>query len=234
MDPWMTHQMMNDISINVATSYSVSTQIRSGADPNARVRGFDGSIITPLGISASIGNYSVTETLLNHGADATDIQSGPLNQAVIGGNTDVVDLLISRGANINMRAGENDYTPLVTAANQPNDDWRMVGHLISKGADPNRAARNGLTPLYVAAQHGNLIVMEFLIDSGADVNSKTTRGNTPLINAADEGQSRAVEYLLERGAEINWRNSKGMSALDHAVKGGYFGVANILREAGAY
>lgn len=233
MDQWMTHQMMNDISQNLATPYSVEVQVRSGADVNARVQTLFGDVITPLAMSASNGNFRVTETLLNLGADATDIDSEPLNQAVIGGNTDVIDLLISRGSNINMRAGNKGYTPLVTAANKPDDDWRMVRHLLSKGANPNRSASNGLTPLYVAAQHGNIVTMEYLVERNADVNSKTTRGNTPLINAADEGQNKAVKYLIENGADINWRNAKGMSALDHAIKGGYTETARVLREAGA-
>ena len=233
MDEWMTHQMMTEISMNSATAFSVRSQIQRGADPNARVQAFDGSVLSPLAIAAAVGSYEVTKVLLDNGADATDIQAGPLNQAVLGGNIDVIDLLLDRGANVNMRAGLNEYTPLVTAANQAGDRWRVVEFLLTRGANPNRAARNGLTPLYVAAQHGNLTTMRTLISHGADVNSKTTRGNTPLINAADEGQCSAVKLLLQNGAEIDWKNSKGMTALDHARQKRFWDVIDVLVNAGA-
>jgi cytohesin len=52
--------------------------------------------------------------------------------------------------------------------------------LIQAGADVNRAANNGATPLYFAAQNGHEAVVLALIQAGGDVNKAADNSATPL------------------------------------------------------
>lgn len=57
--------------------------------------------------------------------------------------------------------------------------------------DINQADGSGLTPLDIACQMGNKLIVEILVELGADLNC----GN-PLINAAMCGHSEIVKYIL--------------------------------------
>ncbi len=56
----------------------------------------------------------------------------------------------------------------------------MVRALIQAGAEINKAAENGETPLYTAAERGHEAVVRALIEAGADVNKSVNDGATPL------------------------------------------------------
>ena len=82
--------------------------------------------------------------------------------------------------------------------------------LLSKGADPNKAAIDGegyvITPLYMA--FSSIELVKGLLASGADPNKgyKSTdldgdvSVNTPLSEAAEEGSIDIVKILLAMGA----------------------------------
>ncbi|XP_071487017.1 IQ motif and ankyrin repeat domain-containing protein 1-like [Diadema antillarum] len=73
----------------------------------------------------------------------------PLSEAASGGAADVIQMLLDRGADINMR-GQFERTPLYRAA--------FAGHLeavqtlLQNGADPRLYANDGATPEQVASQ----------------------------------------------------------------------------------
>ena len=85
--------------------------------------------------------------------------------------------------------------------------------LISKGADPNKAAidedGNVFTPLYYAAWLGDteVVTVRSLLESGADPNkgkrSKDGDKKTPLYVAASKGYTKIVKSLLESKADPN-------------------------------
>ena len=84
--------------------------------------------------------------------------------------------------------------------------------LLSKGADPNKAAKDDdgdvTTPLFMAAQHESTEVAWSLLASGADPNkgyrSTDEDGDvdvtTPLYAAAQFGYTEIVKSLLASGA----------------------------------
>ena len=59
---------------------------------------------------------------------------------------------------------------------------------LQAGADPNRAKRDGTTPLSVAAHHCHLRVVQMLCTAKADMDKPMAGGLTPLIVAAHGGQ----------------------------------------------
>ncbi|MCB1096737.1 MAG: ankyrin repeat domain-containing protein, partial [Verrucomicrobiae bacterium] len=57
-------------------------------------------------------------------------------------------------------------------------------------------------PLHVAAENGQVKVVEFLIGKGADVNG-IANGRPPLHRAAEAGHLAVCEMLIEAGADVN-------------------------------
>jgi ankyrin repeat protein len=72
----------------------------------------------------------------------------PLLAAIVTGNKDMTELLIAKGADVNVR-GSDGTTPLHAAALLGDKDW--VELLIEKGADINAKDSSGRTPLQAAA-----------------------------------------------------------------------------------
>jgi uncharacterized protein len=76
---------------------------------------------TPLGLAAFLANCETVQFLLDHGADIDMLCTNPafpftaLHSAMAAGHRDTVDLLLARGANVNVREG-GGFTVLHEAA----------------------------------------------------------------------------------------------------------------------
>ena len=82
--------------------------------------------------------------------------------------------------------------------------------LLDNGADSKCVAKNGYTPLHVAAKRNQIDIATALIEYGADVNAVSRAGFTPVHLAAQEGNPDMVTLLIQHGAEsdvgakVNW------------------------------
>src|SRR5262245_36082626 len=90
-----------------------------------------------------------------------------------------------------------------------------------------------LTPLMIAAKHGDLATAESVLKAGADVNARSPEGNVALHFAASGGDARVVEALLRAHADVNVRNSDGYTPLHSSVHCGNVRVVNDLLGAHA-
>src|SRR5258708_18479040 len=80
-------------------------------------------------------------------------------------------------------------------------DVPSVKALLDKGANVNAKSPYGATPLFFAADRGNMEIIKLLLDKGADVNVKDTfYGATALTWAAEKGRVEIIKLLLTRGA----------------------------------
>ena len=119
-----------------------------------------------------------------------------LERATLGGDNDVVRLLLALGWDVNSGNSDN-WTPLHWA--MYTGDLEMTKLLLKEGADINaKTCDGGLTPLHFAAKYANREVgygvykkimdidpaaAAFLIQNGAEVNVKDDHLNTPLHSA---------------------------------------------------
>ena len=150
--------------------------ITNGADVNAdskkpRYR-IEGDRVTPLheamGIRSAEVAMAMTKLLISHGADVNaatgDFKYSPLHLAVFAENTQVADLLIASGAQIEA-TDKWGRTPLhCTATHQRLQTAEL---LLSKGAQVNLKDEKGRTPLACARKYKNNKVMELLWQHGA-------------------------------------------------------------------
>src|ERR1700704_5747325 len=92
-------------------------------------------------------------------------------------------------------AGED----LLTAVRK--GDAGRVKALLAQGADVNAKSPYGATPLFFAADRGNMEIMKILLDHGADVKVKDTfYGATAVTWAVNKSNVDMVTLLLNKGA----------------------------------
>ena len=148
----------------------------------------------------------------------------PLCYAIVGGNIDIVALLITSGATIE----PHSELLLDHAVSEGRVD--IVRLLFENGANPNEAP---------CIYDDNSEMSRLLKAHGVpprDINAKNGMGWPPLVYACrgDKGEHpEEVERLLKLGADIDVRNSKGKTALHYAAKAGFTNVIRLLVKKGA-
>lgn len=153
---------------------------------------------TPLRQAALAGDLPEVRRLLDSGADpnAPDVGS-PLYFAAQRGHTDVVTLLVERGADVNAVTRFGTALQIAARGNRTS----IVELLLRNGADPNLPGgeyRN--TPLHEAAAHGAAEAALLLLKNGADVNSRNKLRHPPIHLAAGKGKDEMVALLRAHGA----------------------------------
>ncbi len=176
----------------------------------------------------------VNEFLLSGIAPDTTDEGGltALHEASRLGYTEIVQLLVGKGANVNLRMEQVGFTPLLLAI----ENIKIVRFLIENGADVN--AKDdilGITPLQYAVASGNKEITELLLASGADVNSKEKAfDTTSLHSAVTEGHTEIVELLLANGADTDTKdNMFCRTPLHYAIMEEREEIAKLLIDSGA-
>ncbi|MBI3971847.1 MAG: sigma-70 family RNA polymerase sigma factor [Chloroflexi bacterium] len=122
----------------------------------------------------------------------------PLHHAALAGNTQLAELLLSRGADVSARS-EGSETALHLAAVM--DEPEIAALLFEHGADPNVTAATGLTPLHLAAMRGYAKLVTLLLAHGASVNIRDKGGRTPLFWATRNRHIAVGETLRNMGGK---------------------------------
>jgi ankyrin repeat protein len=174
-----------------------------------------------------VGNTAEVKMLLDAGVDvnAAEPRKGQnaLMWAAAEGHSDVVDLLIAKGANVNA-ATKTGATPLVFATSK--NDAKSVARLLSAGADANYAMPDGTKIVSIAVNSKAGEVVGLLLDKGADPSISDKAGNTPLHVAAQNGSLDIVKSLLAKGANVNAKTGSAVSASNPGQPGFVRGGAN--------
>ena len=140
------------------------------------------------------------------------------------GNLEMMELFVSRGADVNRANGSHEQ-PLLFAA------WRgrleAVRWLLDRGAQVNRRGLEW-SALHYATFAGHEDVVRVLLERGADVNARSTNGSSPLMMAAREGRDKVAGILLERGADPAVTNDRGEDALNWAMRHDHPRIARMV------
>jgi len=84
-------------------------------------------------------------------------------------------------------------------------------------ADVNKAAKSGITPIWIASRYGHMEIVEILAEKNADVDMADKYGRTPFWIAAERGFTKIVEILAEKNADVNKANDKGAAPIYKAA-----------------
>ncbi len=185
----------------------VSRLLAQGADIDEVWRDEHYVLGTPLHHAVAREDEPMVEFLLAKGAktDSRD-QHGqtPLHWASNEGGCreGILARLIGNGAPID---STDDYgeTPLFKAVKGFSDEKASgTPHfLLLKGANPNIANRDGVTPLHVAAEAGNGPIVRLLLTHGADPDPVDSCGMTPLCHAMKSRFREVCDLLIGKGAD---------------------------------
>lgn len=197
-----------------------------GAPPEVRLK--------QIHQAASKGDLATVQQMLEgqpgllHAINDTREKLTLLHMAAYSNNDALVEFLLQRGADPNLRDGKGQ-TPLFGAASTGN--VRSVQMLIAGGAKVDARNAGNDTPLHRAITDSRADTARVLIDHKADVNAVNSNGMTPLHVALDKAEEPLVELLLDRGADVNKRTGNGKSPLRLAV--GRDDLIKMLMDRGA-
>ena len=167
------------------------------------------------------GFKSVAELLLARGADVnrrTSLNMTPLHFAAYGGHEAIVEMLVKRGATLEVLSAGNNApngwpqfvvqgaTPLHLAVERSRAN--IVRQLLDAGANAGETNREGRTALHLAAANGWTNLCALLLDRGANPNVATAGSLTPLAIAIERSSAEVVALLLLRGADPNTPTSE--------------------------
>ncbi|CAM0870390.1 unnamed protein product [Alopecurus aequalis] len=205
----------------------------------------------PLHMAAWAGRlemcrFLVKDLRLNVDALACD-GSTPLLYAIFGcGSTAVVRFLLDCGANPNT-ADTKGFTALHYAtmtgthtdegeedmmwAANTRDTCEIAELLLYRGAYVDPICKKGKTPLFVAAQNGNVRMVELLLRHQANPNIVVYLYYTPLTMAIFASSLKCAELLIKAGADVN--AGRPFTPLVIAVAHGFTDCVKCLLEAGA-
>ncbi len=220
--------------------------IRQGGDVN---KANSHNSYTPLFSACDWGSSEAAMLLINAGANLNfqaEFYPPPLFYAAKAGFTDVIELILHKGADVNQLDFDghtallhmldiNRTFPidLLDQTGYEQTVW-IVKRLISARINVNVVDKDGHTALGVACWRGFTDVANLLLEAGADISipsienqcrrgdEKVLRSNIrnqhlPLELAARAGHEDIVQLLLAKGA--NWRSLKQEKAIatSHAV-----------------
>ncbi len=194
---------------------AIKSLIAQGVDINAKDRNNE----TPLGAAVYRGQKQIVALLLSHGVELNNPHAAshllgciPLHIAMQFRYTEIAEMLIRAGSDVNAQGGYGRMTPLHLAF----DNRILFDLMLEHGGRIDVAAGNGMTCLHAAAMGGDEEWARYLLDKGASVNLQDNKGNTPLHWAAKGGHDKLCRVLLDHKADISIRNNKGLLALQYA------------------
>ena len=219
--------------------------------------GCEAEKVTPLVRAIRGDNVEVFAWLLEHGANphlligekATLLEYAARRYS--GGP--FVDLLIAAGVAVDVVAysawpigvdlllqpavwhppeGVEHEMPILTAA-ALGGHVVLVDKLIAAGADPNKRAAGGSTPMHclTAAQPGGLVkyhkAARSILAAGADLTRLDDEGYTPVTRALSGRDTRMIELIFEQDFDVNARDGRGRTPLAVAIE--FNGLKHIVR-----
>ncbi|XP_021920541.1 fibronectin type 3 and ankyrin repeat domains protein 1-like isoform X2 [Zootermopsis nevadensis] len=156
----------------------------------------------------------------------------PLMQAASLGDPEMVNLMLSAGADVNLTSKGVGRTALMIVCFK--GDAKIAHQLIERGANWDIRDRNGCTALHYAVDGSEMETVEMALDEGADIEAKDVEQWTPLMRGVIlESSVQILKKLLERGATPNCVDRRGQTCLMQAVLSGCKDIVKLLVDSGA-
>jgi ankyrin repeat protein len=113
-------------------------------------------------------------------------------------------------------------------------DTRKITRLLREGANPSTRSGGGKTVLMIAAELGDLALLNTLLATGVDVNAPADDGLTALHFAIHpDAKLQFLQRLLDHGASPTAATSRGHTPLHYSVTASHVVGMKLLLRAGA-
>lgn len=162
---------------------------------------------TALHWAAAQGDVGIVKLLLFDGSNANAVEKDkktPLHLAATAGHAQIVSTLLTAKAKIAAKDMDG-CTALHYAAR--NGHVHVAAALLTSGRSKKVDERNvwRRTPLHLAAEHGQELVVELLLETHAKINAVDNNKDTPLHWACRSGHLGTVQRLLNwtHGEKVN-------------------------------
>ncbi|KAH3851293.1 hypothetical protein DPMN_093773, partial [Dreissena polymorpha] len=220
-------------------------QVKHLLEDGAKVAHTDSSGKTALHHCADNLETQCAEMLLDHDSSILEIKDDQgytvLTLAVLVGNTNLMSVLLDRGANVHVRDNEGHLLSHWAAVC---GQLKVLEILNQRTADMDSPDNHHAYPIHYAAQmnpsnsgHTDKAISEKVlkkfIDCGVALNVVDDAGREPLLWAACSGNAASCALLLKAGADVNTRDNDQLTALHCAASRGNDQCIEVLRKSGA-
>ncbi|KAF2883925.1 hypothetical protein ILUMI_22242 [Ignelater luminosus] len=218
--------------------------------------------LTPLLVAVRLAREDIVEILLRHGADANATDNSgktPLHWSVIVENLNILRLLINKGADVNIvdshKRSALHYAVIACLGHQNEmirelwntnlritDEYEHTPFLWSIYLGYSECAKLFLEmdidqeeknrALHVAANTGEINMIDLLLSNGADVHASDIRNVTPIVDSTVHGNVEVLHHFLHRGINMQSIEYDGRNLLYAAISMGYQDVVDLLLSHG--
>jgi ankyrin repeat protein len=155
----------------------------------------------------------------------------PLFLVVWWGFSDVLQLLLAAGCQVNSPCGVDDLTSLMVAAKCGNVTAGRM--LLQNSANVNAHDRWQRTVLHHASEGGQEAFVKLLLGGRAQLEALDNASRTPILVAAASSRPAIVRLLASNGADLALADSGGNTLLRFAMQKENSEIAQILADEAA-
>lgn len=187
----------------------------------------------PLIAAAMTDDLQALEALLtreNVNVRDKNLGTTALEYAVSNGNREMVQLLLTAGADVNS-VNKSKETVLMMLGEEATAD--IVWDLINAGVKIDLKDEDGDTALMASAEEKNLPALTTLVHAGAKLDAKNDLGQTALMLAVENDQLANIRFLIRNGADLNARDNNGWTVLDYAFTNNNERTYRLVQSYGA-
>ncbi|XP_005098521.1 ankyrin-2-like [Aplysia californica] len=183
-----------------------------------------------LALSRSQCLGEVRKLLLSYDIDLNQPGLGgrsPLSVSAFHGDSESVDTLIKKGADVNFKDHRCPFPALISAIEGKNVE--ITRYLLDHGADVNISNLDGETALTMAARTDNGTIVPLLIEKGVwlDV-SNSCNNSTALMVAAKYKNFSTFRCLVEAGVDLDVRRNGKTFLTRLLLKRSYSALARFI------
>jgi len=204
-------------------------------------------VLQPYGMTAAdfafatecrLGSADILPLFISHGAEFDPNLVSLMGNmpriflTIVFGNTEMLEYLITLGADVNVVRERDGRTPVGEASFRGRPE--IIRSLLAHGADFTTPDVDGNPPLRFAVEGGNLDIVRILFEKGAGTDFVDRRtGNTFLHLAAIKGYCDVAEILAAKGCDVNAVDKDGTTPIQCAARYGNKQIVDLLSKHGA-
>lgn len=185
-EPYRWREMQRAVLVEYDLD-KIKELVKSGVDPNAPI---GCGTFAPLDGAIGAQNREMVDLLISLGAKPREKH---LVRAAFGANSSdslaIVKSLLAAGVSANAKKcymkNENEYSQAIHSAVW-RDNRELVAFLLEQeGIELNNVNQSGYTPLMIAVEHGEEVIVDMLLAAGADPHKKNDKG-LDAVSVANE------------------------------------------------